>query len=108
MFLRRDNSVANQYLDAASEDSDSVRSGTSSMGSDWQLNFPKIKKPYSKQSIEEEHEPAGEKETSEEENEGSDSCSADETDNEGLNATQVCCIIIGCDSCVLSVESAWT
>ena len=67
------------------------------MDSDWQLNFPKIQKPCSKQSIEEENEPVEEgKQPVEEENELSDSSSADETDDEGLNATQVYCIITVC------------
>ena len=98
LFLKRDNNLVNQYLDAASEDSDSVRSRASSMDSDWQL---KIQKPCSKQSIEEENElaeeenePAGEEnEPAGEENEPTDQSSlssADETDDEGLNdATQV-------------------
>ena len=93
MFLRRDNNLVNQYLDAASEDSDSVRSRASSMDSEWQLNFPKIQKPCSKQSIEEENELAEEEnKPAEEENELSDQSSlssADETDDEGLNTTQV-------------------
>jgi len=73
----------NHYLDAASEDSDSIRSRASSMDSDWQLNngaFNKIQKPCSKQSIEEENEPA----------EDSSLSSADETDDEGLDTKQVC------------------
>ena len=84
----------NQYLDAASEDSDSVRSRASSMDSEWQLNSPiaRIQKPCSKQSIEEENEPVEENKPAEEENELSDQSSlssADETDDEGLDTTQV-------------------
>ena len=88
LLLKHENSRVNHYLDAAS-DSDSVRSRTSSMDSDWQLNsgpFIKINKPCSKQSIEEE------KQSIEEENEQSSSLSsADETDDESLNTKQVIC-----------------
>ena len=86
MFLKRDNNLVNQYLDAASEDGDSVRSRASSMDSAWQLNFPKIQKPCSKQSIEEESEPV--EEPAKEEIELSDQSSlssTDETDDKGLN-----------------------
>ena len=90
MLLRKDNNRVNHYLEAASEDSDSMRSRASSMDSDWQLNnaFPKIKKPCSKQSIEEEKEPV-EEENDNGHSEESSLSSADETDDESLNATQV-------------------
>lgn len=84
MLLKKDNKRVIQYLEAASDDNDSMRSRASSMGSDWQL----IKKPCSKQSIVEEKEPV------EEENdnvylEESSLSSADETGDESLNTTQV-------------------
>lgn len=71
----------NRYLDAASEDSDSMRSRESSMDSDWQLNgaIAKIRKPCSKLSIEEEIELL----------EGSSLSSVDETDDKGLSTKQV-------------------
>ena len=60
------------------------------MDSDWQLNnaFPKVKKPCSKQSIEEENEPV-EEEKDNGHSEESSLSSADETDDESLNPTQV-------------------
>ena len=90
MLLRRDNNRVNHYLEAASEDSDSMRSRASSMDSDWQLSSgcSKIQKPTSKQSIVEENEPV-EVENENEPAKESSLSSADETDDESLNATQV-------------------
>ena len=90
MLLKRDNNRVNHYLDAASEDSDSMRSRASSMGSELQLNNFKIQKPSSKQSIEEEKEPVEEEnKLFEEDLDRSSSSSADETDDENLNAPEV-------------------
>ena len=110
MLLRRDNNRVNHYLEAASEDSDSMRSRASSMDSDWQLSnaFAKIKKPCSKQSIEEENEPV------EEENDNghleSSLSSADETDDESLNVTQVYIQSsrVSVDVYILYIGTDWT
>ena len=79
--LERDNNLVNQYLDAASEDGDSVQSKASMDSAERQLNFPKIQKPCSKQSIEEENNPVEEIELSDQ----LSLSSIDETDDEGLN-----------------------
>ena len=90
MLLKRDNNRVNHYLDAASEDSDSMRSRASSMDSELQLNNFKIQKPCSKQSIEEEKEPVEEEnKLVEEDSDHSSLSSADETDDESLNAPEV-------------------
>ena len=90
MLLERDNNRVNHYLNAASEDSDSMRSRTSSMDSEWQLNNLKIQKPCSKLSIEEEREPVEEEnKLFKEDLDHSLSSSADETGDESLNAPEV-------------------